>query len=42
VALSDGAWFGAGFEGYARLNFATSKGLLTEIVERMARAVRGR
>jgi cysteine-S-conjugate beta-lyase len=42
VALSDGAWFGAGFEGYARLNFATSKGLLTQIVERMAGAVRGR
>lgn len=39
VALSDGAAFGAGFEGYARLNFATSRPLLAEIVERMSRAV---
>lgn len=42
VALSDGAWFGEGYEGYARLNFATSGALLGEIIERMARAVRAR
>jgi cystathionine beta-lyase len=42
VALSDGAYFGAGFEGYARLNFATSRALLSEIIERMASAVRAR
>jgi cysteine-S-conjugate beta-lyase len=42
VALSDGAFFGAGFEGYARLNFATSPALLGEIVERMVGAVRAR
>jgi cystathionine beta-lyase len=42
VALSDGAFFGAGFEGHARLNFATSPALLGEIVERMVGAVRAR
>ena len=42
VALSDGVAFGAGFEGYARLNFATSRPLLGEIVERMARALGSR
>ena len=42
VALSDGIAFGEGFEGYARLNFATSRPLLTEIIERMARAVANR
>jgi cystathionine beta-lyase len=40
VALSDGAYFGEGFEGYARINFATSRALLTEIIDRMATAVR--
>jgi cystathionine beta-lyase len=39
VALSDGSAFGAGFEGYARLNFATSRPLLTEILDRMFRAL---
>jgi cystathionine beta-lyase len=42
VALSDGAFFGAGFERCARLNFATSPALLSEIVERMIDAVRAR
>jgi cystathionine beta-lyase len=42
VALSDGGHFGAGFEGYARINFATSSALLGEIIERMATAVRAR
>ena len=42
VALSDGHYFGAGFEGFARINFATSAALLDEIVDRMASAVRGR
>jgi cystathionine beta-lyase len=42
VALSDGGWFGPGFESCARLNFATSRGVLSEIVERMVRAVRAR
>jgi cysteine-S-conjugate beta-lyase len=40
VALSDGANFGAGGDGHVRLNFATSQGLLGEILERMARALR--
>lgn len=40
VALSDGAWFGPGFDGCARLNFATSRAVLSQIVERMTRAVR--
>jgi len=42
VALSDGVAFGAGFEGYARLNFATSRPLLTEIIERMSQALKKR
>lgn len=42
VALSDGVYFGPGFEGYSRLNFATSSALLEQIVERMATAVRAR
>ena len=42
VALSDGIYFGAGYEGFARINFATSTALLDEIIARMATAVRGR
>lgn len=42
VALSDGSYFGPGFDGYARLNFATSRALLDQILERMAGAVRAR
>jgi cystathionine beta-lyase len=42
VALFDGAFFGDGFEGYARLNFATSPALLQQIIERMVLAVRAR
>jgi cystathionine beta-lyase len=42
VALSDGAAFGAGGEGHVRLNVATSRGLLGEVLERMATAVRER
>ncbi|MDT7622010.1 MAG: cysteine-S-conjugate beta-lyase [Pseudonocardiales bacterium] len=42
VELSPGPDFGPGGVGYARLNFATSAGILTEIVDRMSRAVRGR
>lgn len=41
VALSDGALFGSGYETCARLNFATSRAILGEILERMARAVDG-
>ena len=40
VALSRGPDFGTGGEGCARLNFATSRAILTEILERMAAAVR--
>ena len=44
VAFNDGAEFGPpgsalGFERCARLNFATSRGILEEILERMAAAV---
>ena len=39
VALSDGRRFGRPGRGFARINFATSRVLLTEILERMARAV---
>ena len=39
VALSDGRHFGAGFEQFVRLNFATSRSLLTEILQRMRQAL---
>jgi cystathionine beta-lyase len=39
VALSDGRLFGSGFEACARLNFATSRPILREILERMARSL---
>lgn len=40
VRLSPGGDFGPGGDGFARLNFATSPAVLTEICERMAAAVR--
>lgn len=39
VKLSDGPHFGPGGAGFARLNFATTPGLLEEILSRMARAI---
>lgn len=42
VALSSGHVFGTGGSGHVRLNFATSKAILTEAVSRMGRAVRER
>jgi cystathionine beta-lyase len=42
VALSSGPTFGVEGRGFARLNIATSRGLLEEAVRRMARAARGR
>jgi cystathionine beta-lyase len=39
VALSSGPTFGTGGDGFARLNFATSRRLLEETVRRMTRAV---
>jgi cystathionine beta-lyase len=39
VGLSDGATFGTGGAGYVRLNFATSRGLLEQILGAMAAAV---
>ncbi len=39
VALSDGAPFGDAGKGFVRLNFATSRAILDEILERMAKAV---
>ena len=41
VLLTDGAACGDAGRGYARLNFATPRPILTEIVERMAEAVNG-
>ena len=41
VALSPGHEFGAPGKGFVRLNFATSKTILNEILERMAAAVHG-
>ncbi len=40
VALSDGPSFGAGGEGFVRINFATSRAILDEALERMAKALR--
>ncbi len=39
VALSNGAVFGPGGSGFVRLNFATSREIVTEAIERMAKAV---
>jgi len=40
VALSDGPDFGAPGAGFVRLNFATSRAILGEALERMAKALR--
>ncbi|MEE9280197.1 MAG: MalY/PatB family protein [Myxococcota bacterium] len=40
VALGRGRSFGQGGEGFVRLNFATSRSILSEALERMAKAVR--
>jgi len=40
VALGDGPPFGRGYDAFVRLNFATSRALLEQIVEAMAAAVR--
>jgi len=42
VALSHGPTFGAPGEGFVRLNFATSRAILGEALERMAKALRAR
>jgi cystathionine beta-lyase len=39
VALSAGARFGSGWNEYVRLNFATSRPILTEVIDRMAKAL---
>lgn len=39
VGVSDGAAFGAPGAGHVRLNFGTSRAILTEIVERMSAAI---
>ena len=41
VALSDGPTFGEPGRGFVRLNFATSRPILAEALERMAKALRG-
>jgi cystathionine beta-lyase len=42
VALSDGPNFGTPGRGFARINFATSRAILGEALERMAKALRAR
>jgi cystathionine beta-lyase len=42
VAVNDGAKFGDAGQGFVRLNFATSRPILTEIVRAMAAAIRDR
>ncbi|MBJ19978.1 MAG: putative C-S lyase [bacterium] len=39
VALSDGRIFGGDSEGHVRLNFATSRPILREVIDRMAKAL---
>jgi cystathionine beta-lyase len=39
LALSGGRRFGAAWEDHVRLNFATSRPILTEIIDRMAKAL---
>lgn len=39
VALSAGHLFGEGWEGFARLNLGTSRAILGEVIDRMAKAV---
>ena len=41
VALSEGDFFGAGAEGFVRLNFAAAPSVLEEAVRRMAGAIGG-
>ena len=42
VGLSNGADFGLPGEGFVRLNFATSRAIVAEALERMAKALRSR
>lgn len=39
VAMTEGAPFGSGGQGHARLNFATEEAILVEVVERIAAAL---
>lgn len=39
VALSSGRRFGPGGEGFVRVNFATSRNILSEVLERMAKSL---
>jgi len=41
VALSNGKAFGPGGDGFVRINLATSRAILTEALERMAKALAG-
>ncbi|MCY4450896.1 MAG: PatB family C-S lyase [Immundisolibacterales bacterium] len=40
VGFNDGRDFGDGGEGHVRINFATSRGILTQVLERMEEALR--
>ncbi len=42
VGLNDGPPYGRGNEGWLRINFATSRAILTEALERMERCIRAR
>jgi len=39
VALNDGAWFGAGGQGFVRLNFGCQRSTLVQALDRMAEAL---
>ncbi len=40
IALSDGRFFGNGFEKFVRINFATSRAILSEVLEGFEKAIR--
>ncbi len=42
LALNEGRTFGEGFDGFTRVNFATSRSLLGEILERIEKAFQAR
>ena len=41
VAMNPGAAFGQGYERFCRLNLATSRGIASQIAQRLVGAIRG-
>ena len=42
VGLNNGADYGAGYQGFLRINLATSRAILLEALDRLEKAVRSR